>query len=123
MAASEEGEPKTLDRLLTNINVPQVKDLDTLSSFIRNNLTPEGDEFLNTGITGLHSYRLNVAAIPILPLYEQVGFLAPAPKKSQPELNVAKWIQNQPRILRWTALDVYQALVILRAHERKGWAI
>ena len=72
-----EGEPKTVDRFLTNVNVPQVKDLDTLSSFIRNHLTTEGDEFLNTGITGLHSYRLNVAAIPILPLYEQVGFLAP----------------------------------------------
>ena len=37
--ATSEGEPKTLDRYLTNVDVPQVKDLDTLSSFIRNNLT------------------------------------------------------------------------------------
>ena len=43
--ATSEGEPKTVDRYLTTVDVPQVKDLDTLSSFIRNNLTTEGDEF------------------------------------------------------------------------------
>ena len=123
MATSEEGEPKTLDRLLTNVNVPQVKDLDTLSSFIRNNLTQEGDEFLNTGITGLSSYRLNIAAVPILPLYNQVGYIALSPKKSQPVLDVDKWIRSQPSLLKWTALDVYEALVILQAHEKKGWVI
>ena len=113
--ATSEGEPKTLDRFLTTSDIPHQKNLDNLSSFIRNHLTHDGDVFLNTNVTGLTAYRLNIAAVPILPLYEKVGDIAPAPKKNQPPLSVDKWITKQPNVTKWTALDVYQALTTLKA--------